>query len=117
MEIKDIIRNRRLELGLTMKELAARVGVSEGTISRWESGGIANMKRDKVALLSQVLGIPIDQLMGWEEDSQDGTPAYYMDPEARELAPIPFRAPGIQSPVRWCPQSQQRRPRSHQGPA
>lgn len=64
MEIKDIIRNRRLELGLTMKELAARVGVSEGTISRWESGGIANMKRDKVALLSQVLGIPIDQLMG-----------------------------------------------------
>ena len=93
MEIKDIIRNRRLELGLTMKELAARVGVSEGTISRWESGGIANMKRDKVALLSQVLGIPIDQLMGWEEDSQDGTPAYYMDPDASDLAQFLFEHP------------------------
>lgn len=94
MEIKDIIRNRRLELGLTMKELASRIGVSEGTISRWESGGISNMKRDKVALLSQVLGIPIDQLMGWEEpDGQSETPAYYMDDDARELAQFLFEHP------------------------
>ena len=34
MELKDLIKNRRLELNLTMKELAKRVGVSEGTISR-----------------------------------------------------------------------------------
>lgn len=46
MEVKDIITNRRTELGLTMKELADMVGVSEGTISRWESGEIENMRRD-----------------------------------------------------------------------
>lgn len=34
MEVKDILRNRRIELDLTMKELAQRVGVSEATISR-----------------------------------------------------------------------------------
>lgn len=68
MEIKDIIRSRRIELGFTMKELADLCGVSEGTISRWESGHISNMKRDKVALLSKVLGIPAEVIMGWEND-------------------------------------------------
>lgn len=40
METNDLIKLRRLELDMTMKELAAKVGVSEGTISRWESGDI-----------------------------------------------------------------------------
>lgn len=34
MEVKDIIRTYREKLNLTMKQLADRVGVSEGTISR-----------------------------------------------------------------------------------
>lgn len=68
MGVKDIIKSRRKEMGLTMKELADRVGVSEGTVSRWESGNIANMKRDKIAKLSQVLDIPTSVIMGWETD-------------------------------------------------
>lgn len=56
-------------MGLTMRELAARVGVSEGTISRWESGNIQNMKRDKVAALSKVLEIPTEVIMGWDSDA------------------------------------------------
>lgn len=67
MDVKNVIKSKRIELGFTMKELAKRVGVSEGTISRWESGEISNMRRDKVALLSQVLQIPISDLMGWTE--------------------------------------------------
>lgn len=39
-DIKEIIKNRRIELGLTLKEVATAVGVSEGTVSRWESGNI-----------------------------------------------------------------------------
>ena len=57
MGTKDIIKHKRIELGLTMKELANKVGVSEATISRWESGNIATMKQTKIALLAQVLGI------------------------------------------------------------
>ena len=38
MNIKDIIKQKRLECGYTMKELAEKVGVSEATVSRWESG-------------------------------------------------------------------------------
>lgn len=67
MEVKDIIRQSREKLGLTMKEVANKIGVSEGTISRWESGNIKNMKRDKIAALSGVLDIPIESLMGWDE--------------------------------------------------
>lgn len=70
MEIKDIIHNKRVKRGMTMKDLASAVGVSEGTISRWESGEISNMRRDKVARLGEILDIPIEQLMGWEIKEQ-----------------------------------------------
>ena len=33
-EVKDILKKQREKLGLTMKEVAKKVGVSEGTISR-----------------------------------------------------------------------------------
>lgn len=57
MEIKDIIRNKRLERGYTMKQLADKVGVSEATVSRWESGHLSTMKHTKIALLADALGI------------------------------------------------------------
>ena len=57
-DIKEIIKNRRIELGLTLKEVATAVGVSEGTVSRWESGNITNMKRNKIAALAKTLQIP-----------------------------------------------------------
>lgn len=69
MEVKDIIKARRIDLGLTMKEIADKVGVSEGTVSRWESGNISNMKRDKVAALAKILKIPYEVIMGWETDT------------------------------------------------
>lgn len=53
----NIIKDNREKLGLTMKELALRVGVSEATISRWESGNIKNMKRDKMFSLAKALKI------------------------------------------------------------
>lgn len=57
MEIKDIIRQKRLEKGLTMKELSVMVGVSEATVSRWESGDIATMKQTKIGALAKSLGL------------------------------------------------------------
>lgn len=65
MEVRNIINSRRKELGLTMKQVADAVGVSEGTVSRWESGEIENIRKDKLPLLSRVLNIPIPKLMGF----------------------------------------------------
>lgn len=68
-KINEILKERRLELQLTMLDVAKSVGVSEGTISRWESGDIANMRRDKIAALATTLKISPSVIMGWEEES------------------------------------------------
>lgn len=83
MEIKDIIRNRRIAMNMTMKELAVKVGVSEGTISRWESGDIENMRRNMIVKLAKALDISPAVLMEWEPAPQD---EYYLNKETAEIA-------------------------------
>lgn len=57
------IRDRRLQLGLTIKDVAEHVGVSESAVSRWETGDIDNMRRDRIVKLANVLQIsPVDLL-------------------------------------------------------
>lgn len=58
MKANEIIKARRTDLGMTQKELAVKVGVTEATVSRWESGDIKNMRRDKIATLARVLVEP-----------------------------------------------------------
>jgi transcriptional regulator with XRE-family HTH domain len=68
MEIGALLREKRKQKGLTMKKLADIVEVSEGTISRWESGDIKNIKRSKIEKLSDVLEISPYTIMGWKKD-------------------------------------------------
>ena len=65
-EVNVILKQRRLKLQMTMLDVAKKVGVSEGTISRWESGDIANMKRDKIVALADALQMSPAVIMGWE---------------------------------------------------
>lgn len=81
METKDLIRNKRIELGLTLAEVAEAVGVRAATVSRWESGDIANMRRDKIEALAHVLGLSPLDILGREPE-----PGYYFDPEAAQIA-------------------------------
>lgn len=69
VDVKDILKNRRLELQLTLEDVAKRVGVSPATISRWESGDIANMRRDRIAALAEALQISPAVIMGWDVDT------------------------------------------------
>lgn len=71
MDISKKLKNRRKELGLTMLQLANKTGVSEATISRWESGDIANMRRDKIVSLAKALQVSSDYVMGWEENTEE----------------------------------------------
>lgn len=86
MDVKDIIRNRRLELGMTLKQVADAVGVSEGTVSRWESGDIDNMRRDRIAALSKVLRIDPLIIMGMEGDENSQQQKYYTNDETAKAA-------------------------------
>lgn len=60
--------DRRIELGLTQKEVANFVGVSEATVSRWESGDIANMRRDRIMLYAQVLKTDLSFITNGKSD-------------------------------------------------
>lgn len=71
--IKDIIRNRRKELGLTLLDVAKSCNVSEATVSRWESGDIGDMKRSRILSLSKVLKIPTIVIIGDYEEEKINT--------------------------------------------
>lgn len=73
MDTKKILKEQRIKLGLTMKQVSEAVGVSESTISRWESGAIANMTREKIVLLSQALKISPSVIMGWSKEEKEDT--------------------------------------------
>jgi repressor LexA len=63
MEIKDLIKTRRLQRGMTMRELAEKIGVSEATVSRWEDGKIKSWRWDRAKAISEALDIPANVLM------------------------------------------------------
>ena len=57
-----LIRRLRMEKGLTQRELAGRLGVSDKAVSKWERG----MGCPDVSLLtavSQVLGVGLDSML------------------------------------------------------
>ena len=69
MNLGEKIKMLRLQQGLTLEEVGNRVGVGKSTVRKWESGQIANMRRDKIALLAKALNTTPSYLMGWDEGS------------------------------------------------
>ncbi len=63
------IKALRQEKGLTLEQVADVVGVGRSTVRKWETGMIANMRRDKIADLAKALGTTPAYLMGWEDDA------------------------------------------------
>ncbi len=63
MKLGLAIAMRREALGMSQIELAKAVGVSKASVSRWESGDISNMRRDRIYRLAKALNVsPIDLL-------------------------------------------------------
>ncbi|WP_368234184.1 LexA family protein [Anaerotruncus rubiinfantis] len=68
MALSDILKNRRKALGYTLLDIAKKVGVSEATVQRWESGNIKNLRQERIAKLSEILEVSPSTLMGWETE-------------------------------------------------
>ena len=79
MDFKDKIKARRLELGLSLEDVAKVVGVGKSTVRKWETGYIENMRRDKIAKLAEALHTTPAYLMGWEEETTTASPAREID--------------------------------------
>lgn len=69
MSVSKVLKRKRKELGYTLLDIANKVGVSEATVQRWESGNIKNLRYEKIIALSEVLNVSPSYLMGWENDS------------------------------------------------
>lgn len=80
-KLQKRIRERRSLLGLTLLEIADKLGVREATVQRYESGEIKNIKHETVRSLADILGCSPQYLMGWTDRLTDGDEA--------SLSPIP----------------------------
>ena len=85
-DIGELIRELREKKGMTLEELGDKVGVGKSTVRKWENGMIQNMRRDKVGKLAAALGVSPAYLMGWPEDDNPSTEAYYLNPETAAIA-------------------------------
>lgn len=64
------LRKIREEQGLSMAELAKRVGTSRQTVHRYESGVITNIPTDRVELIATALSTSPSRLYGWAEEDE-----------------------------------------------
>lgn len=62
------IKELRLANGMTLEQVADIVGVGKSTVRKWETGIIANMRRDKIAALAKALRTTPEYLMGWSTE-------------------------------------------------
>lgn len=84
------LKQRRLELGLTMLDVAKLVGVSEATISRYESGNIKNMRRDRIEKYARALQVSPSDFLEIEETEPQGDLSTLMS-QYPNIKPIKLR--------------------------
>ena len=64
------LKRLRKEQGLTLEELARKLGTTRQTIHRYENGTISNIPSDKIITLADTLGTTPSELMGWENATE-----------------------------------------------
>lgn len=91
MKLGELLATQRERLGLSQQDVADKLGTNKSTISRYESGNIDNMRRDRIYKLSDILQLSTKVIMNWDD-------AFYLDnwePDVYELiinAPIDEKA-------------------------
>ena len=71
MTIADRIRNRRLELGLSVDDLASRLQKNRATVYRYESNYIKNYSHDVMNALAKALDTTPAYFYGYDESDND----------------------------------------------
>lgn len=73
MTIGERIKARRLQIGLTVDQVADRIGKNRATVYRYESNDIEKFPLDILPPLAKVLNTTPAYLMGWS-DTTEATP-------------------------------------------
>ena len=89
MDVGTIIKQARTAKGFTQEELAEKVGVKKSAVAKWENGRVSEIKRSNLKMLSEVLGLNPNQLLGDMEEDPTGVASeladFYLDAELRNM--------------------------------
>lgn len=105
-KLAERIYQKRIEMGLTMKELGDKVGVQHSAVNKWEKGIVQNIKAETIKKLSEIFNVSPIWLMGWDEDANkpntdmvalllDRYPEVFDDPFILEYAKMDLRLKSI----------------------
>lgn len=79
------IKQKRKELGLTQKDLAAKVNLSEGSVSKYEHGKVEDATSSKLNEFAAALGVSAAWLLGMKLSPEDGHVLVDMTVQERKL--------------------------------
>ena len=87
MEMSEIIKERRVALGLTQEELGEKLGLQKSAIAKYENGRVENMKRSIIKKMAKVLECSPAYLLGLEPEytTDDFIPLVKIPDEDMEL--------------------------------
>lgn len=68
MNIGQRIKQRRLELEMSLEQLANKLGVNRSTVYRYETGEIEKMPIGVVKPIAEALSTTPAYIMGWDEE-------------------------------------------------
>ena len=72
MEVGKLIKEARLEKGLTQQQLGDIVGVQKSAIAKYENGRVVNIKRSTLQKLAIALGLKGSDLIAEKPTVDDG---------------------------------------------
>jgi transcriptional regulator with XRE-family HTH domain len=82
IEIGRAVRRKRQELGLSLRGVAEKTGISASTLSRIENGA-GKPDADNIARLSEWLNVPLERMIGGPPvGEQEARPVVYYPQEA-----------------------------------
>lgn len=61
----DRIKRMRIQKGITLAQVAEKLGVAEATAQRYESGNIKSVPYEHMCAYGEILGCSPAYLMGW----------------------------------------------------
>lgn len=96
MNIGENIKKRRLALGMTLEEVAAKIGVSRQTVSRYETGIIKNYSPERISEIAKALNTTGSYLLGYTNDPDAKPEAWALSlPDGRTV--ITTEAPELEA--------------------
>ena len=92
-ELRRAIRRRREELGLSLRDVAAKTSVSASTLSRIENG-TGKPDADNIARLTAWLDVPMERILSGRDPQAEETKAvvYYPEEPVPEIVEAHLRA-------------------------